>query len=120
MAIFFKLPPISRHLLITDKFLRSVYVRYSDVSLYFLKKYRNMTLDYICYLVKFQFLMIYSSKVIFKNAPSHVQVLITNHHNLLTSKSYSTSLDFLCVESSTSLWTLLILASSSCTLPPTV
>ena len=41
-----------------------------------------MTLDYICYLVKFQFLMIYSSKVIFKNAPSHVQVLITTHHNL--------------------------------------
>ena len=79
-----------------------------------------MTLDYICYLVKFQFLMMYSSKVIFKNAPSHVQVLITNHHNLMTSKSYSTSLDFLCVESSTSSWTLLILASSSCTLPPTV
>ena len=41
-----------------------------------------MTLDYVCYLVKFQFLMIYSSKVIFKNAPSHVQVLITTHHNL--------------------------------------
>ena len=41
-----------------------------------------MTLDYVCYLVKFQFLMIYSSKVIFKNAPSHVQLLITAHHNL--------------------------------------
>ena len=49
----------------------------------FLKNiYRNMTLDYICYLVKFQLLMIYSSKVIFKNAPFHVQVLITTHHNL--------------------------------------
>ena len=79
-----------------------------------------MTLDHICYLFRFQFLMIYSSKVIFKNAPSHVQVLITTHHNLLTSKSYSTSLDCLCVESSTLSWTLLILASSSYTLPPTV
>ena len=41
-----------------------------------------MTLDHICYLFRFQFLMIYSSKVIFKNAPSHIQVLITNRHNL--------------------------------------
>ena len=41
-----------------------------------------MTLDHICYVFRFQFLMIYSSKVIFKNAPSHVQVLITTRHNL--------------------------------------
>ena len=33
------LPPNSRHLLITDKFLRLVDVRYSEVSLYFLRKY---------------------------------------------------------------------------------
>ena len=41
-----------------------------------------MSLDYIGLLVKFQFLIIYSSKVIFKNAPCHEQVLITTDHNL--------------------------------------
>ena len=41
-----------------------------------------MSLDYIGLLVKFQFLIIYFSKVIFKNAPCHEQVLITTDHNL--------------------------------------
>ena len=41
-----------------------------------------MSLDYIGLLVKFQFLIIYSSKVIFKNAPCHEQVLSTTDHNL--------------------------------------
>ena len=41
-----------------------------------------MSPDYIGSLVKFQFLIIYSSKVILKNAPCHEQVLITTDHNL--------------------------------------
>ena len=35
VTIFFKLPPNSGHLSITDKFLRPVDVRYSEVSPYF-------------------------------------------------------------------------------------
>ena len=77
MTIFFKLPPISRHLLITDKFLRSVYVRFSEVSLYFFKKYRNMTLDYICYLVKFQFLQF---QLLFKSYIQKCTLSCTSTH----------------------------------------
>ena len=39
VTMFLKLPPNSRHLLITDKFLRLADVRYPEISMYFLKKY---------------------------------------------------------------------------------